>query len=123
MQAVKRSNTEPELIVRSLLHRLGYRFRLHSKVLPGSPDIVFPGRRKALFVHGCFWHGHECPKGRLPKSRLDYWGPKMAANRARDQGAERSLAALGWKSLVVWQCELHEPDALASRLHRFLTDG
>jgi DNA mismatch endonuclease (patch repair protein) len=120
MQAVKTADTGPELAVRRLLHRLGYRFRLHSHHLPGRPDIVFPGRRKVVFVHGCFWHGHECAKGRLPKSRLDYWAPKIDRNRERDASVLARLAALGWGALVLWQCEVRDTEALAQNLTKFL---
>lgn len=120
MQAVKGKNTRPELVVRSLLHRLGFRFRLHRKDLPGTPDIVFPSRKAAIFVHGCFWHGHGCRIGQLPKSRLDYWTPKIAANSARDDRKHAALAAAGWRSLVVWQCELKDTEAVAKKLGMFL---
>ena len=120
MQAVKGKNTLPELVVRSLLHRLGFRFRLHRKDLPGTPDIVFPSRKVAIFVHGCFWHGHGCRIGQPPKSRLDYWTPKIAANRVRDDRKQTALAAAGWRSLVVWQCELKDTEALARKLGMFL---
>lgn len=120
MQQVKNKDTKPERTVRSLLHNLGYRFRLHRKDLPGTPDIVFPGRRLALFVHGCFWHGHGCRIGQLPKSRLDYWHPKIEANRARDQRKEAALIEKGWRVAVVWQCELGEIGALEARLKNIL---
>lgn len=121
MKKVKQQNTKPELAVRSLLHRLGFRFRLHRKDLPGSPDIVFPSRRVAMFVHGCFWHGHECRRGRLPKTRLEFWGPKLAANKARDQRKSDELSALGWRVAVVWQCELDDSESLSDRLVQLLT--
>ena len=120
MQQVKGKDTKPEKIVRSLLHRLGYRFRLHRKDLPGTPDIVFPSRRVALFVHGCFWHGHGCRIGQLPKSRLDYWQPKIEGNRDRDRRKESALAAAGWRVDTVWQCELANREALRDRLVRLL---
>jgi DNA mismatch endonuclease (patch repair protein) len=120
MRAVGVRNTKPELAVRSILHRLGYRFRLHRKDLPGKPDIVFPSRRKAVFVHGCFWHGHGCSKGQAPKSRPEYWGPKLDANRARDERSLAALKVLGWKTLVVWQCDLSDSDKLARRLEGFV---
>ncbi len=120
MQSVGTRDTGPEMVVRRMLHGLGYRYRLHLRDLPGSPDIVFPGRRKILFIHGCYWHGHECRKGRLPKSRLDYWGPKIAANRARDTRNEAALSKLGWKVLVIWQCETANLDVLVHRAIRFL---
>ncbi|MBC9209824.1 very short patch repair endonuclease [Roseomonas aerophila] len=116
MQAVKTEHTGPEWIVRRWLHAHGYRYRLHSRDLPGRPDIVFPGRRVAVFVHGCFWHSHDCAKGRAPKSRLDYWGPKLEANRRRDALKRAELEALGWTVLTVWQCETTDPTMLAAKL-------
>jgi DNA mismatch endonuclease (patch repair protein) len=121
MAAVRSKNTGPELAVRRLAFRLGYRFRLHGAHLPGRPDLVFSSRRCAIFVHGCFWHGHGCSKGRLPKSRRDYWRPKIAANRKRDQRNVEQLHANDWRSLVVWQCELRNPQRLARRILRFLS--
>lgn len=123
MQRVKTKNTAPEKTVRSLLHRLGYRFFLHRKELPGTPDIVFPRRRVVIFVHGCFWHGHGCHLGRLPKSRLDYWGPKIAANRERDDRNVQLLRAQGWRVATVWQCELRDLAALSEHLARLLDSG
>lgn len=120
MQAVKGRDTGPEWDVRRLLHRAGYRYRLHARNLPGTPDIVFPARRKAIFVHGCFWHGHECRIGQPPKSRLDYWGAKIAANRNRDARKQAELVALGWSVLVIWQCKIKDLDALESQLWAFL---
>lgn len=121
MQSVQTRNTGPELSVRRILFNLGYRYRLHRRDLPGSPDIVFPGRRKVIFVHGCYWHGHGCAKGRLPKSRLEYWGPKIEANRARDKRNRRDLKATGWSALTVWQCETAKfPLRLIHRLTQFL---
>lgn len=122
MQAVKTAGTGPELVVRRALFALGYRYRLHDKRLPGRPDIVFHGRRKAIFVHGCFWHGHGCAKGRLPKSRLDYWEPKIAANRNRDARNVADLHALGWDVLTVWQCETLDLGALSERLTNFMNN-
>ena len=121
MQAVKSKDTAPEMIVRRRLHRLGYRYRLHQKDLPGSPDIVFASRRKTIFVHGCFWHGHDCSKGRLPKSRQDYWRPKLERNFARDKANVDRLNSLGWQVLTVWQCELVDLDKLTERIDRFLS--
>lgn len=120
MQSVRTADTGPELTVRRLLHGLGYRYRLHPGKLPGRPDIVFPGRRSAIFVHGCFWHGHECQKGRAPKSKLEYWGPKLDANRERDARKEAELRALGWQVLTVWQCEIVDREALQTELIEFL---
>lgn len=123
MQRVKQKNTAPEKIVRSLLHRLGYRFRIHRKDLPGTPDIVLPSRRVAIFVHGCFWHGHDCRRGRAPSSNLEYWGPKLASNRERDSRKAAALAAAGWRVVVVWQCELDDEFALVRRLSSLLVTG
>ncbi len=120
MKAVRTKNTGPEMVVRRLLTDLGYRYRLHRKDLPGSPDIAFIGKKKAIFVHGCFWHGHECQKGRAPKSRLEYWGPKLEANRQRDARKSQELRALGWSVLTIWQCELGDGNRLSQRLVDFL---
>ena len=120
MQAVKSRDTGPEMVVRRLLHSLGYRYRLHRKDLPGRPDVAFLSRRKAIFVHGCFWHGHGCPKGRPPKSRLDYWKPKLEGNRERDRRKEDELRSMGWSVLVIWQCETTDLGGLVRRLHGFL---
>lgn len=120
MQSVKTKDTGPELSVRRVLFAAGYRFRLHRKDLPGSPDVVLPGRKKAIFVHGCFWHGHGCAKGQASKSRLEYWGPKLATNQARDAKNVSALNALGWDVLTVWQCELSDMKTLIDRLGTFL---
>jgi DNA mismatch endonuclease (patch repair protein) len=121
MQAVKSKDTAPELLVRSLTHRMGYRFRLHRKDLPGKPDLVFPGRRKAIFVHGCFWHGHDCARGaRVPKENRGYWVTKIGKNRERDLTAQEKLKDLGWKTIVFWECELRDRERLRRRLLRFL---
>jgi DNA mismatch endonuclease (patch repair protein) len=122
MARIGGKNTVPEITVRRLLHGLGYRFRLHPKNLPGKPDIVFPSRRKVIFVHGCFWHAHGCRIGRPPKSRLDYWLPKLEANRQRDQAKAAELQTMGWTVFTVWQCETKKIDALAGSLVAFL-DG
>lgn len=122
MKAVRRKDTAPEMIVRHLLHAAGYRYRLHIKKLPGSPDIVFSGRKKAIFVHGCFWHGHECRAGRRPQSHQEYWLPKITRNQERDAAAVGQLHRMGWNTLVVWQCETTAPSrgALETRLKEFL---
>jgi DNA mismatch endonuclease, patch repair protein len=121
MQSVKTRDTGPELLVRRLLHRLGYRYRLNEKKLPGRPDIVFPRAMKAIFVHGCFWHGHDCRKGHAPKSRLEYWGPKLNDNKRRDAAQAGQLQDLGWSVLTVWQCETTgNADALRARLSSFI---
>lgn len=121
MRAVKSKNTTPELTVRRLIHRMGYRFRLHRKDLPGSPDLVFPSRRVAIFVHGCFWHGHDCPRGaRSPKTNGEYWTAKIERNRQRDEEAIRALSDIGWRSCVIWECELREQEQLRSKIAMLL---
>lgn len=121
MARVRSRDTSPELIVRRLLTRLGYRYRLHRRDIPGKPDIAFIGRRKAIFVNGCFWHGHDCKRGaRAPKANADYWARKIARNRARDARVIAELEALGWSSLVLWECELPDTDALSGKLGDFL---
>lgn len=123
MRAVHSKDTQPELAVRRILHALGYRYRLHRKSLPGSPDLVFVRRRKVIFVHGCFWHGHDCKRGaRKPKSNVDYWQAKIARNQARDARSVDALERAGWETMTVWECELRlaERPALTSRLVDFL---
>jgi DNA mismatch endonuclease (patch repair protein) len=120
MSRVKGRHTTPERTVRSIVHRNGFRFRLHGKDLPGKPDIVFRPRRKIVFVHGCFWHGHGCGKGRIPKSNAAFWRAKIVANRKRDAKHIRALKADGWKILVIWQCQLKNPLALEKRIVDFL---
>ncbi|QDU92719.1 very short patch repair endonuclease [Lignipirellula cremea] len=121
MRAVRGKDTAPELIVRRLVHALGYRFRLHRADLPGKPDLVFPGRRKVIFVHGCFWHQHACSRGaRLPKSNREYWKAKLDRNRRRDRRHRDALRRLDWASLVVWECQLKKVAPLTARLIRFL---
>lgn len=120
MQSVGTHDTGPELTVRRVLHSLGYRYRLHAKKLPGKPDIVFPGKKKAIFVHGCFWHGHGCSKGQPPKSRQDYWKPKLRTNRDRDAAQVIALQELGWSVLTVWQCEARDPEYLRTKLAAFI---
>jgi len=120
MQKVGTKNTGPEIMVRSILHRLGYRFRLHRKDLPGTPDIVFPSRKVVLFVHGCYWHSHGCAKGQPPKSRMEYWGPKLESNRYRDQRNLNALQDAGWRAEVIWQCELRDREKLGERLKTIL---
>jgi len=120
MGRIGSKNTAPEWVVRQLLHSLGYRFRLHRKDLPGTPDIVFPGRRKAIFVHGCFWHAHGCRIGQPPKSKPEFWLPKLARNRARDEEKRQALLDAGWNVLTLWQCEIKDRTALAELLRDFL---
>ncbi len=122
MAAVRHKNTGPQMVVRRLLHRRGYRYALHRRDLPGWPDIVFGPRRKVVFVHGCFWHGHDCRKGRLPTSRVAYWSEKIDNNRARDARNVANLKSAGWGVCVVWECEIPDAYSLTDRLVRFL-DG
>jgi DNA mismatch endonuclease, patch repair protein len=123
MRAVKSGDTTPELIVRRLVHGLGYRFRLQNRALPGSPDLVLPRLGKAIFVHGCFWHRHTCAAGQsMPATRVDYWQAKFDRNVMRDRSNLRKLRRLGWKVLVVWECQTgaRKREALQRRLERFL---
>jgi len=121
MRRVKGRNTTPELKVRRALTALGARYRLHRADLPGKPDIVMPGRRLAIFVHGCFWHGHDCARGaRVPKANRDYWVGKIAGNRARDARSRAALTALGWRVATIWECDLKDATALEARLRSLL---
>lgn len=121
MAAIAGKDTKPERAVRSLLHRLGYRFRVHASGLPGRPDIVFHARRKVIFVHGCFWHSHEgCRLARPPKSRTSYWGPKLARNKARDIEVCAKLQEEGWSHLTIWECEASQAEQLSAVLQAFL---
>lgn len=121
MRAVKSRDTKPEMIVRRLLHAKGYRYRLHVTGLPGNPDIVFLGRRKAIFVHGCFWHGHSCARGmRIPKTNEGYWIGKIARNRGRDAEILAQLDQGGWSTLVIWECQIRDRLSLSNILEDFL---
>lgn len=121
MAKIRSKNTKPEVRLRSLLHRAGYRFRLHSKALPGRPDIVFAGRMKVIFVNGCFWHGHDCSVGsRLPKSNTDFWALKRKRNQERDARQLQELVSLGWSVLVVWECELPNELSPSAEVFQFL---
>jgi DNA mismatch endonuclease (patch repair protein) len=121
MSRVRAKDTKPEVCVRRLVHSLGYRFRLHRRDLPGVPDLVFPSRSAVIFVHGCFWHRHKgC--GRLPKSRLAYWLPKLDANKARDERNQNVLRRSGWRVLVIWECELNHKN-LVHRITQFLNQS
>jgi len=122
MRRVRSKHTKPELVVRSLVHSLGYRYRLHVAALPGTPDLAFPGRHKVIFVHGCFWHRHgaRCPLTRLPKSKLDYWRPKFEQNKKRDEKNRKRLRSAGWESLVIWECQLKDSETLVKRITAFL---
>lgn len=122
MSRVRGKDTKPELVVRRLIHSMGYRYRLHGSKLPGHPDLIFSKKRKVVFVHGCYWHRHpECRNGgRLPKSKLDFWKPKLEGNRARDLINQDLLREQGWSFLVVWECELRDREKLAEKLRTFL---
>jgi DNA mismatch endonuclease, patch repair protein len=121
MSLVRMKDTKPELAVRHMVSSLGYRYRLHSRILPGTPDLVFPGRRKVIFVHGCFWHRHTgCVLARLPKSRPEFWVPKLEGNKQRDQRNKRALAKEGWKVLTIWECQVKDTARLQSTIRRFL---
>lgn len=121
MRAIRQKDTKPELAVRKLLHALGFRFRLHRRDLPGKPDIVLPRHNAVVFVHGCFWHQHQgCRISNVPRSRTDYWLPKLARTVQRDASAIQSLESRGWRTLVVWECELGDLNALEARLRFFL---
>lgn len=121
MRAVKGSDTAPEMAVRRLVHGMGYRFRLHRKDLPGTPDLVFPRLHKAVFVHGCFWHGHDCARGmRVPVQNRDYWTQKVARNKKRDEHAQTALKEQGWQPLVIWECETKNEEGLQNAAERVL---
>lgn len=121
MRAVKRRNTNPELQVRRTLHALGYRFRLHDKRLPGTPDVVLPRHGKVIFVHGCFWHGHErCRRAKLPVNNAAIWKAKIDGNQRRDESNLKALRELGWDVLIVWECEVSKSSGLETRLRNFL---
>lgn len=120
MSRIGGKNTAPEIAVRRFLHALGYRFRLHRRDLPGTPDIVFPSRRKIIFVNGCFWHAHGCRIGRPPKSRPEFWLPKLERNRSKDRRDRRALRRQEWAVMTVWQCQTRSPELLKTRLASFL---
>ncbi len=121
MRAVRSCDTKPEMVVRKLAWRLGYRYRLHVRSLPGCPDLVFPSRRKAIFVHGCFWHRHACSNGRsMPASRVDYWRQKFDRNRARDKKNRKAMIRSGWQVLTIWECQVRRAAALKTRIAAFL---
>jgi DNA mismatch endonuclease (patch repair protein) len=123
MSLVRARDTGPEMKVRRLVHRMGFRYRLHVGALPGHPDLAFPSRRKVIFVHGCFWHAHRgCKLARIPKSRVEFWENKIAGNRERDRRNRRRLAKMGWRLLVIWECETGKID-LAARIKAFLEDS
>lgn len=121
MAAIRSRDTKPERIVRSMAHRMGYRFRLHRRGLPGCPDLVFPKYHSVIFVHGCFWHRHHCRVGRRsPKTNAVYWQAKRERNQQRDRRNRRALLRAGWTVLTIWECQIRDPTTLASRLSGFL---
>jgi DNA mismatch endonuclease (patch repair protein) len=121
MRRISSKGTKPEILVRRLVYELGYRYRLHVGNLPGKPDLVFRKLRKAIFVHGCFWHLHkDCPEGRIPKSRREYWEPKLLRNVERDARHVSSLRELGWQTLVIWECETTHPKGVERKITQFL---
>ena len=124
MSRIRSKDTKPEMEVRRLVHGLGFRYRLHDRDLPGHPDLVFASRGRIIFVHGCFWHRHEtCKDARWPKSNLDFWKPKLEGNRLRDKANQKTLKRLGWKLLIIWECQLREDGKLAEKILRFMEDG
>lgn len=121
MRAVKSRDTVPEMELRRLIFGMGYRYRLYNRNLPGTPDLVFSGRKKVIFVHGCFWHGHSCKRGaRSPKENADYWRIKISRNRVRDDKNQEALSLLGWEYLVIWECELKDKEILSQKIKDFL---
>ena len=121
MSAIKSKNTKPEITVRKLLHSMGYRFRLHKKDLPGSPDIVLPKYKTVIFVHGCFWHRHQnCKYASNPKTRREFWKKKFKENIERDKKTQEKLKNLGWKTKIVWECEIKKQDKLIKKIEDFL---
>jgi DNA mismatch endonuclease (patch repair protein) len=123
MALIRAENTGPEITVRKLTHGLGYRYRLHGRLIPGKPDLVFASRKKVIFVHGCFWHRHPdtaCKLARMPKRRLDFWVPKLEKNRLRDERIGKELAEQGWQALTIWECQLVDIAAVAEQVRSFL---
>lgn len=120
MGLVRPKDTKPELFVRRIVHGMGYRFKTNRMDLPGRPDLVFPIRKKIIFIHGCFWHGHKCLLGRMPKSRIVFWKTKISGNKNRDQLTLRRLRGMRWRCLVVWECQLRDRDKIAANISRFL---
>ena len=122
MSRVRGKDTKPELVIRRLVWSLGYRYRLHSKKLPGRPDLVFPGRKKVIFIHGCFWHQHGegCRQYRMPRSKLDFWLPKLEGNKQRDANNQQLLREMGWDYLVIWECQIKDREEVSKRIVNFL---
>lgn len=121
MSLIRGTGSAPEMKLRRLVHRMGFRYRLHVKELPGKPDLVFPARNAVIFMHGCFWHRHEgCSLARLPKSKLEFWKPKLEANKERDLRNQRQLESLGWRVLVIWECEMSDVECVSVIIREFL---
>lgn len=124
MRKVRSKNTAPEIIVRSISHRLGFRFRLHRKDLPGKPDLTFPKLKSVIFVHGCFWHSHNCKAGQnKPKSNTEYWDNKLIRNKERDKANIIKIIALGWRPLIIWECETKDIKTLSTKIKKFLKNS
>lgn len=121
MRRIRSKGMKPEMAVRRMVHSLGYRYRLHRRDLPGKPDLVFGPRRAVIFVHGCFWHQHDCRDGKIPSSNTEYWKPKLGRNVERDIQNQMKLREAGWKILTIWECEIYEEDKLKYRIHEFLS--
>ena len=120
MSRIRNADTKPEMIVRRLVHGMGYRYRLHARDLPGNPDLVFRPRKMVIFVHGCFWHQHGCCQYRQPRTKRKFWEPKLARNKARDADVQSMLHRLGWRTLTVWECQLKRAPQLTAKIRRFL---
>lgn len=123
MRRIKSVDTNPEITVRRILHRLGFRFRLYRGSLPGKPDLVLPKHKTVIFVNGCFWHGHGCRRGRIPRSNAEYWIPKITRNKQRDEKNYTNLQELGWRPIVIWECETKHQEVLAANLPSILVDA
>ncbi len=120
MSRIRNADTKPEMAVRRLVYGMGYRYRLHARDLPGKPDLVFRGRKKVIFVHGCFWHQHGCRQYRQPRSNRSFWEPKLARNKAHDAEVRRELHMIGWREMVIWECQIRRESMLRNRIKRFL---
>ncbi len=124
MKSIKSKDSKPELKVRKLVYALGFRYRLHKKDLPGKPDLVFSKQKKIILVHGCFWHGHNCKRGKVnPKTNANYWSTKISKNISRDKSNIRKLRSLGWKILIVWECKIKNLEQIESRISKFLSQS
>lgn len=122
MSRIRNADTKPEMIVRRIVHAMGYRYRLHAPDLPGRPDLVFRPRQKVIFVHGCFWHQHGCRQYRQPRTKRSFWEPKLEGNKDRDKRNQNKLSEMGWKFLVIWECELQDKGKLRKRINEFLDE-